>query len=287
MKLKDLAEHFNATLDKIYEAEEAHAIFLVAINSVLNYSRADYLLKKNEVVNGSDLVKLQDIATELKLGKPIQYILGETVFYGLPFKVSPAVLIPRPETEELVDWAIECSELADVTGSSLRIIDIGTGSGCIAVSLKKNLPAAEVFALDVSEAAIEVASANATLNQVAINFIKADIRTFNTEQKFDLIISNPPYITPGEKEQMHKNVLVHEPHLALFVTHEKPLEFYEAIADFAWVSLSDMGLLFFEINEYLAKETIEMLKAKSFINIELRKDIQGKDRMIKCELARV
>jgi len=287
MKLKDLAEHFNATLDKIYEAEEAHAIFLVAINSVLNYSRADYLLKKNEVVNGSDLVKLQDIATELKLGKPIQYILGETVFYGLPFKVSPAVLIPRPETEELVDWAIECSELADVTGSSLRIIDIGTGSGCIAVSLKKNLPAAEVFALDVSEAAIEVASANATLNQVAINFIKADIRTFNTEQKFDLIISNPPYITPGEKEQMHKNVLVHEPHLALFVTHEKPLEFYEAIADFAWVSLSDMGLLFFEINEYLAKETIEMLKAKSFINIELRKDMQGKDRMIKCELARV
>jgi release factor glutamine methyltransferase len=287
MKLKDLAEHFNATLNNIYETEEAHAIFLVAIKSVLNYARADYLLKKDEVINGTDLVKLQDIATELKTGKPIQYILGGTVFYGLPFKVSSAVLIPRPETEELVDWAIECNVLADITGSSVRIIDIGTGSGCIAISLKKNLPNSEVFALDVSEEAIAIASANAALNQADINFIKADIREFNTKQKFDVIISNPPYITPGEKEQMHENVLVHEPHLALFVTNEKPLEFYEAIADFAWVSLSDMGLLFFEINEYLAKETIEMLEAKSFINIELKEDMQGKDRMIKCQLARV
>jgi release factor glutamine methyltransferase len=287
MKLQDLAREFKDELHDIYGHDEAESIFLIAIQSVLQYKRADYLLKKDESLSAEHLAKLQNVLSELKTGKPLQYILGETVFYGFPFKVNAAVLIPRPETEELVEWIIESAELADVTGAGLRILDVGTGSGCIAVSLQKSLPNCKVSALDISKEAIETASINASLNEADIKFIHADIRTFATEKKFDLIVSNPPYITQREKEEMHDNVLEHEPHLALFVADEKPLEFYEAIADFAWLSLSDMGLLFFEINEHLGQETIDMLSSKSFINIELRKDMQGKDRMIKCEKANV
>ncbi|WP_316814605.1 peptide chain release factor N(5)-glutamine methyltransferase [Pedobacter nyackensis] len=285
MKLKDLAEQFNHSLGDIYGPEEGYAIFLLTIDNVLGYNKSQYLLKREEVLKGEQLDKLHGVLAELKSGKPLQYVLGETEFYGLPYKVSPAVLIPRPETEELVEWVIESCALAETTGSGLRIIDIGTGSGCIAISLKKHLPASRLSALDVSKEAIEVAKANATLNQLDINFINDDIRTFTSNQKFDVIVSNPPYITVREKEDMHNNVLDHEPHLALFVANEKPLEFYEAIADFAWLTLSDMGLLFFEINEHLGKEMIEMLSAKSFVNIELRKDMQGKDRMIRCKKA--
>jgi release factor glutamine methyltransferase len=285
MKLKDLAERFNNSLSDIYGTEETYAIFLIVIKEILGYSRADFLLKKEKNLTVKQLDKLQGIETELKTGKPVQYVIGETEFYGLRFKVSPAVLIPRPETEELVEWVIDNGALADAAGSSLRILDIGTGSGCIAVSVKKKLLSAEVFALDVSENALAVATANAYANQVTINFINADIRSFSTLQKFDIIVSNPPYITIREKEDMHLNVLDHEPHLALFVANERPLEFYESIADFAWLSLSDFGLLFFEISEHLGKETVEMLMAKSFVNIELRKDMHGKDRMIKCEKA--
>lgn len=285
MKLKDAAEVFSKGLTEVYGAEEAHALFLIALNKVSGYSRTDFLMKKEETLPAGQTEKLEAVLAELNTGRPLQYILGETEFYGLRFKVGPAVLIPRPETEELVEWVIKNGALADATGSVLRIIDIGTGSGCIAVSLKKNLPHSEVSALDVSEEAIKIASANAADNQTTVNFINADIRSFSTKQKFDIIVSNPPYITAREKKEMHQNVLAHEPHLALFVANEKPLEFYESIADFAWLCLSDMGLLFFEINEHLAKETIEMLQAKSFINIELRKDMQGKDRTIKCEKA--
>lgn len=287
MNLKELLQHFTIQLQDIYGTEEVSSIFYITADHISGFSRADTILKGSQALSEEQEAAYLKVLEALKAGKPIQYILGETVFYGLPFKVSPAVLIPRPETEELVEWVIESSSLADVTGSSLRIIDIGTGTGCIAISLKKNLPFSEVSALDVSKDAIDIASTNASLNQIDINFIKADIREFTTRQKFDVIVSNPPYITEKEEEQMHDNVLDHEPHLALFVPNEKPLMFYEAIADFAWVSLSDMGLLFFEINEHYAKETMEMLTAKSFINIELRKDMQGKDRMIKCALARV
>jgi release factor glutamine methyltransferase len=287
MNLKELLQHFTIQLQDIYGTEEVSSIFYITADHISGFSRTDAILKGSALLSEEQETAYLKVLAALKAGKPIQYILGETVFYGLPFKVSSAVLIPRPETEELVEWVIECSSLTDITGSSLRIIDIGTGSGCIAISLKKNLPLSQVFALDVSEEAIDIASANSSLNQVGISFIKADIREFTTTQKFDVIISNPPYITEKEEEQMHDNVLDHEPHLALFVPNEKPLMFYEAIADFAWVSLSDMGLLFFEINEHYAKETMEMLAAKSFINIELRKDMQGKDRMIKCERAQL
>lgn len=287
MKLKDLAAQFKHALHHIYGDEESESIFLIALQTVYQYKRAEYLLKKEEVVPAEVSLQLHNILAELERGKPLQYILGETMFYGLPFKVNPSVLIPRPETEELVEWVIESAELAEATGAKMRMIDIGTGSGCIAISLKKSLPNALISALDISKDAINIASANATLNESDIKFINADIRTFTTTQKFDVIVSNPPYITNREKEEMHDNVLNYEPHLALFVANEQPLEFYESIADFAWLALSDMGLLFFEINEHLGMETVEMLTAKAFVNIELRKDMQGKDRMIKCEKARI
>lgn len=282
MNLRQLLQHFTLQLRDIYDAEEIVSIFYLAAGHVSGLSRAKLNLGKDRELTIEETDRYAAILKALESGRPIQYILGETEFYRLPFKVNPAVLIPRPETEELVEWVLESCALTLATGGKMRILDIGTGSGCIAVSLKKNLPGFEVFGLDVSEAAIETANANAILNETDIRFIKADIRKYASKQKFDLMVSNPPYITLKEQTEMHENVLAHEPHLALFVANEKPLEFYEAIADFAQVHLSDMGLLFFEINANLGKETVDMLMAKSFINIELKKDMQGKDRMIRC-----
>lgn len=282
MNLRQLLQHFTLQLRDIYDAEEVASIFYLAAEHVSGLSRTELSLRKDRELTAAEANRYAAILKALETGKPIQYILGETEFYRLQFKVNPAVLIPRPETEELVEWVLESCALTVATGGKMRILDIGTGSGCIAVSLKKNMPGFEVFALDVSEAALETAAANAILNESDIQFIKADIRKYGSEQKFDLMVSNPPYITLRERAEMHENVLAHEPHLALFVANERPLEFYEAIADFAQLHLSDMGLLFFEINANLGKETVDMLVAKSFINIELKKDMQGKDRMIKC-----
>lgn len=273
---------FSSALQGTYEEDEAHAIFLIVVSHVLDYNRTDYLLNKERELTDAQYLEFDSILMQLKTGRPVQYILKETVFYGLPFKVTESVLIPRPETEELVDWILETAGSVPEIGS---LIDIGTGSGCIAVSFKKNLPAIDVIGLDVSEKAIEIASANAILNEVVIDFIKADIRNFRTEQKFDIVVSNPPYITIDEKEEMHRNVLENEPHLALFVSNERPLIFYECIADFALQSLNKDGMLFFEINEHFGKETVDMLASKSFTNIVLRKDMQGKDRMICCKLS--
>lgn len=217
----------------------------------------------------------------LKTGEPLQYVIGDTVFYGLTFKVSSAVLIPRPETEELVDWIIQrCTSDQFTPPGNGSILDIGTGSGCIAISLKKHLPNFSVSAIDVSKSALAVARGNALLNDAEVNFIHADILDYKSTEKYDVIVSNPPYITRQEQQAMHKNVLENEPHLALFVSDERPLIFYEAIAEFALGNLNENGLLCFEINEHLGKQTVEMLVDKSFVNITLRKDMQGKDRMI-------
>ncbi|HMI05338.1 MAG TPA: peptide chain release factor N(5)-glutamine methyltransferase [Pedobacter sp.] len=282
MNFKLLLQHFTRELSGLYDHEEAAAILNIVTRQVSGFDRGKLLLKSSESVPEGDLTLFNSFLTELKTGKPVQYVLGETVFYGLPFKVSPSVLIPRPETEELVEWVLDT---VDVTGmSGLQILDVGTGSGCIAVCLKKNLGAAGVFALDVSKDCLLIAATNATLNEADIIFIEADIRNYSDARKFDVIVSNPPYITMDEKQAMHENVLTHEPHLALFVSNEDPLVFYRAVADFALSNLSSEGLLFFEINEYLGKETLKMLHDKSFIDTELRKDMQGKDRMIRCRL---
>jgi release factor glutamine methyltransferase len=282
MNFKQLLQHFIRELSGQYDNDEASAVFGIVAKQVSGFDRGKLLLNYAVSVSESDLARYNSALNELKTGKPVQYVLGETVFYGLPFKVSPAVLIPRPETEELVEWVLETVAAADLPG--LQILDVGTGSGCIAVALKKNLVVARVFALDVSKESLLIALANAALNEADINFIEADIRVYSSAEKFDIIVSNPPYITMDEKQMMHENVLAHEPHLALFVSNEDPLVFYKAIADFALLNLRSGGLLFFEINEYLGKDTVKMLKYKSFTNIELRKDMQGKDRMIRCRL---
>ncbi|WP_316766986.1 peptide chain release factor N(5)-glutamine methyltransferase [Pedobacter frigiditerrae] len=294
MQLKQLAQNFNESLTAIYQEDESHALFLVTLQHLLNFGRADYLLKKELEITDEQVAKFLTILKELKTGRPIQYVLGEAHFYGLTFKVDESVLIPRPETEELVEWIITvCSSQFSVGNSLLQttnhqlptILDIGTGSGCIAISLKKNLPHTKVYALDIAADTIETAKQNANLNNVKVEFIKDDILTssvLHLPLPISIIVSNPPYIKEDEKPAMHQNVVDNEPHRALFVSNENPLIFYEAIADFALKNLSDNGLLFFEINEYLGEETVNLLDSKGFKNIELKKDMQGKDRMIKA-----
>jgi len=223
------------------------------------------------------------ILEQLKKEIPIQYLLGSTSFYGLNFEVNSDVLIPRPETEELVDWIIkDCLIFRnDVT---LKIVDIGTGSGCIAISLAKNLPNAQVFAIDVSGKALATAKKNAELNNVEVTFIQKNIlETASLDFQFDIIVSNPPYVRNLEKVEINKNVLDNEPHLALFVDDNDALVFYRKIAELAQKSLSKNGQLYFEINQYLGKETVALLENLGFENLELRKDIYGNDRMIFAE----
>ena len=297
MKIKELAEKFTIELAPLYEENEAKAIFLLAIEYHLKINRSNYNLKREYELTDNELETFNFLLYQLKTGKPIQYVLGETSFYGLPFKVNQSVLIPRPETEELVEWVIEKVESLKLKVESsesithnanrqpLNLLDIGTGSGCIAISLKKNLPEVDVFALDISAEALAVAKQNAALNEVEVSFIEHDILSFSSLHiTSSIIISNPPYITQTEKTQMHENVLANEPHLALFVRNENPLIFYEAIADFALMNLKENGMLFFEINEHLGIVTVDMLSSKGFNAIELRKDMQGKDRVICCGL---
>jgi len=284
MKIGELAAHYELELEPLYDSNEAKALFSIAAEQVLALSSAKLIMQKDIDISFINMQKLLSILNDLQIGKPIQHILEEAHFYGAVFKVNEQVLIPRPETEELVDWIISDnnSQFSANTDHKISILDIGTGSGCIPITLKKHLPKAEVATLDVSASAIAVAKENAEQINVRIKFIEADILTFKSEEKFDIIVSNPPYIRDLEKADMHNNVLVYEPHLALFVRDENPLIFYKAIADFARTNLKPTGQLYFEINEYLGNETIEMLAAKGFIDIELRQDMQGKDRMVRA-----
>jgi release factor glutamine methyltransferase len=283
--IKDVFDSYRQNLNKVYDVNETEAITLLVINEICNLSKAKIKAFPELEITPEQVERLNNILDELKTGKPVQYILGKTEFYGLPFNVNPSVLIPRPETEELVEWV-----LGSVSSSQLAVgslLDIGTGSGCIAISLKKNLPNFKVFAIDISADALQTAISNAKLNEVDIEFIEADILNLKSEieiPKSEIIISNPPYVTLHDKTQMHNNVTDFEPHTALFVPANDPLIFYKAIADFAVARLTQDGLLFFEINESYGKETAEFLTGKGFKNIELRKDMSGRDRMIKASI---
>lgn len=270
-------------LKDIYDPNEIEAITLLVINEICNLSKAKIKAFPETEIPVEQSEKLNHILEELKTGKPVQYILGKTEFYGLPFYVNPSVLIPRPETEELVEWALESvGSRQSAVGS---ILDIGTGSGCIAVSLKKNLPGFKVSAIDISEQALQTAASNAVLNNVDIEFIKHDILNIKSEIKIpksEIIISNPPYVTLHDKTQMHANVTDFEPHTALFVPENDPLIFYKSIADFAVLNLTENGFLFFEINESYGKQTVDLLNDKGFKNIELRKDMSGRNRIVKA-----
>ena len=291
MKLTELAILYQDKLTELYDEDEIQSLFFIALEEVLGYRKTDYILKKLELVPDTAVLRLNNILLGLTKGTPIQYIIGHTEFYGLKFKVNPAVLIPRPETEELVEWILSvCNSRFATTNpksiqTNINIIDIGTGSGCIAIALKKHLPKSYVSAVDISSAALATAKENAVINEVGVTFIEDDILNYSEAHtsKFDIIVSNPPYIKEDEKTEMHENVLANEPHTALFVSNEKPLIFYEAIADFALLHLKKDGLLFFEINANLGKETIQMLGAKGFTDIRLRLDMQGKERMVSAQ----
>ncbi|WP_299471626.1 peptide chain release factor N(5)-glutamine methyltransferase [Mucilaginibacter sp.] len=284
--IKDVFLSFQQGLNKVYDTREIEAIALLVLEEITDMSRAKIKAFPEDDVPGEAAEKIQGILEELKTGRPVQYILGNTEFYGLNFLVNPATLIPRPETEELVEWTLSSvSSLKLAVGSSVSILDIGTGSGCIAISLKKNLPNAKVTAIDISPEALHTAKQNAVINDVEVEFIEQDILNTKFEiehSKFEIIISNPPYVTLIDKAQMHQNVTGFEPHTALFVPENDPLIFYKAIADFAVKQLSENGLLFFEINENFGKETVELLTDKGFTDIELRKDMSGRDRMMKA-----
>ena len=294
ISLKEYKKLFSENLKDFFPSTEIDAFFLLLIEEYLGFSRVDLVLQSDFIID-KDTKNLFDRAFErLKNQEPIQYILGKTEFFGLPFLVDKNTLIPRPETEELVAWIIDEVEiLSNKSSTKVSLLDIGTGSGCIPISFAKNIDFATIYAIDISTKTLEVALKNADFNQVSISFFELDILKSsdlhilfeeNSKSIFDIIVSNPPYVRESEKSAMDKNVLENEPHQALFVSDENPLIFYEKIADLALLHLSRNGLLFFEINQYLGNQTVNMLLKKGFKNIELRKDIFGNNRMIKANI---
>ncbi|MFD2530793.1 MULTISPECIES: peptide chain release factor N(5)-glutamine methyltransferase [Polaribacter] len=284
MTLKEFKTLFTEALSNTYPQTEIDSFFFILIEEKLNLKRIDTVINPNFLIEDSIEIELKNIITRLQKQEPIQYIIGNTEFYGYPFLVDKNTLIPRPETEELVSWILEeINKTEEISNEKASILDIGTGSGCIPISLAKEQKSSNIFAIDVSNKALKVAKKNAILNNVEISFIEQNILETNSlPQKFDIIVSNPPYVRELEKAEIKQNVLNNEPHLALFVEDDNPLLFYKKIADLAKNHLLKNGVLFFEINQYLGQETVLMLKEKGFTNIILKKDYFGNDRMIKC-----
>jgi release factor glutamine methyltransferase len=287
MLLKSYKSTFLQELSTLYDEKEIESFFYIVLESFHNKKRIDLALNPEMEMDAVQLLRWESVLSDLKKEKPIQYILGETEFYGLPFLVNENTLIPRPETEELVEWIISNNEglrqAQSDKSAKLKILDIGTGSGCISISLAKNLPDAQVTAIDVSEKALATAYKNAEINKVEVKFILENIlETEVLDEKYDIIVSNPPYVRNLEKEEIKPNVLEYEPHLALFVEDNDALLFYRKIAELAKKNLSENGKLYFEINQYLGKETVRLLEGMDFKNVILKKDVYGNDRMISC-----
>jgi release factor glutamine methyltransferase len=336
MLIKSYKTKFIKELSSLYDDKEMESFFYLILENFHQIKRIDLALNPEMKMNDKQLLHWERVLAHLKKQKPIQYILGETEFYGLPFLVNENTLIPRPETEELVELIIKQNSKSEIPpepkvngaklNSKLKILDIGTGSGCIAISLAKNISNAEVFAIDISEKALAVAQKNAAINKVKVNFIQADILKINNLEQlptsnsqlptpsfqlptsifhlpssnsqlptsnfhlpssnsqlptpFDIIVSNPPYVRNLEKAEINPNVMEYEPHLALFVEDDDALLFYRKIAQLALKNLSPKGKLYFEINQYLGKETVELIKSYGFKKVVLYKDIYGNDRMM-------
>ncbi|MBL4653276.1 MAG: peptide chain release factor N(5)-glutamine methyltransferase [Flavobacteriales bacterium] len=281
--LSEIRQYFEKELSGLYSEREIDSQFLLLVESVLKIERHEIRSNTNTLINDNQIIDIYDVISKLSLSIPLQYAIGETEFYGLKFKVTKSVLIPRQETEELVRWII--NTLKTVTEYPIKILDIGTGSGCIPIVLAKNLSSAKVFGLDISVEALEIARQNNKINSVKVQFDEYDVlnNDLSSYSNFDIIVSNPPYVLESEKILMHKNVLEYEPHLALFVKDSDPLVFYKRIAELAVKSLKTGGFLFFEINEKYGQETVNLLESLSYENVQLKKDINGKERMIRCK----
>lgn len=279
MLVSQLKVQFQEKLKDEFPPTEIESFFYILVDHYLGRRRIDVALEPDMEVSEGQMAKFEKALLRLQDHEPIQYITGKTEFYGLEFYVDKNVLIPRPETEELVEWIISDHKNSN---KELRILDIGTGSGCIPVSLAKNLPDSVVSSFDISTEAIAMAKKNADLNNTRVNFQNIDILSLdNLEERFDIIVSNPPYVRELEKKDMHRNVLDFEPKLALYVEDVRPLVFYEKIASLAMTSLEPSGALYFEINQYLSEETKTMVENLGF-EAELKKDIFGNYRMLKA-----
>lgn len=270
-KLVNIIPKFLSEINN-FSRREVTSFAYLSIEKILGYSKSDCIIHSNQELSNNNIISLENIINDIKQNIPIQYILGEAHFYDLKFKVNSSTLIPRGETEELVQYIL----LHDF----ISVLEIGTGSGCIAVSIAKNSNA-KITAIDNSIGALEIAKSNAVLNSVEINFQLRDVFNFSDIKKYDLIVSNPPYVLESEKKLMDKNVLDYEPHNALFVSDNDPLAYYKEIAKIATNNLNKNGLLFFEINEKYSNQIIELLSNLNFVDIELKKDINGRDRIIK------
>lgn len=290
MNILELESCFVKNLSGIYPIEEIHSFFHILTKKHLALTRLDVVLEPGREISAPTLSLYTEALKRLEKHEPIQYIIGETEFFGLIFKVNPATLIPRPETEELVDWILSEIKTRRIPSEKLKILDIGTGSGCIAMALAKNLPNSMVGALDISSEALKIARQNAILNGVNVNFFEVDILQIDNLsshigiENYDIIVSNPPYIREMEKEKMMPNVLEYEPESALFVKDTDPLLFYRKICQLSRNHLKPNGSLFFEINEELKNEMRELLKKEGFSQMEFKKDIYSKDRMVRAQI---
>jgi len=281
LKIIDLKVEFIDALSDLYPSQEVLSFFTILVEKHLDLSRLEVALKPNHSVSLTVSKKIKNAIQRLRKFEPIQYIVNGVEFYNLKFYVNRNVFIPRPETEELVFWIVDRHKNRD--SKSRRILDIGTGSGCIAISLAFNIPDCEVSAFDISSEALDVARKNAIINNVNVDFFKEDVlNCTKLPKKYDIIVSNPPYIIENEKDKMQSNVLKYEPDIALFVNNDDPLLFYRKIAQLGQKHLISEGSIYFEINEYLGSELLILLKTEGYKEITLQKDIFGKYRMVKC-----
>lgn len=277
MQVKDYQKRFKKSLSPLYDETEAEQLFLLTLEELEGKTRIDLIMHPELKTDKNQ--QWENVLHDLMQEKPIQYIFGKAYFYGLTFEVNASTLIPRAETEELVEWIINSVD----TSKPIRILDIGTGSGCIGITLAKELPLARVTLMDISKDALNVAKRNAKHNKVQVETIMQDVLQVDTlSEQYDIIVSNPPYVRNLEKVEIKKNVLAYEPHLALFVEDDNALIFYRKIAQLANDNLQEKGLLFYEINQYLGSETVALFESLNFTDVELKKDMLGNDRMVKA-----
>lgn len=270
-----VVSYLEAGLSPLYPPEEVNSMVAILFAHFNKWNRMELRARQDHQLSESELLNYHQALKQLKQSKPLQYVLGETEFFALPFKLNNHVLIPRQETEELVDLIIKEGK------ENESLIDIGCGSGCISISYKKSKPKSKVFVVDVVPEALQLTMDNAKLNEVELNSKEMDILTwYDLDIQFDVVVSNPPYVTIGEKATMNKNVLNFEPHVALFVQDSNPVVFYDAIADFALKHLKDNGRIYFEINERFGREVASCLEVRNFKDIRIIKDINGKDRIV-------